>query len=98
MRPRVSRSPGRAACVASADAAKTAASSKGRFAGGREYELTFNTTAFNSTDSARPGGFGAFAKVLEDAKIANPNARFEIVSDADRRRSRDSRPAAGEAS
>ena len=30
----------------------------GRFAGGREYELTFNTTAFNSTEKPRPGHLG----------------------------------------
>ena len=72
----------------SAGAAKTAASSKGRFAGGREYELTFNTTAFNSTDTPAQVISAAFARVLEDSKIVNPTCTFR---DRERRRSSRSR-------
>ncbi len=73
-----------AGAVASGDAAKTAPPPKGRFPGGREYELTFNTTAFNSTETPAQVISAAFARVLENAKIVNPSARFEIVSDVDR--------------
>jgi SecD/SecF fusion protein len=69
--------------AAAGDAAKTAPKSGGRFAGGREYELTFNTTAFNSTEKPAAVISAAFAKVLEIAKIVNPTSRFEIVSDVD---------------
>lgn len=53
-----------------------------RFAGGREYELAFNTTAFNSTQTPAQVVSAEFARVLEAAKIANPSSRFEIVGAA----------------
>ena len=40
-----------APAAAAAGTTKTAAGPKTRFPGGREYELTFNTTAFNSTET-----------------------------------------------
>ena len=73
-----------AGAPATADAAKTAQAPVGRFAGGREYDLTFNTTAFNSTEGPAKVISAAFAKVLESASIVNPTSRFEIVSDVDR--------------
>ncbi len=73
-----------AGAAPSADAAKTAQAPVGRFAGGREYELTFNTTAFNSTEGPAKVISAAFARVLESANIVNPTSRFEIVSDVDR--------------
>ncbi len=51
-----------------------------RFVGGREYDLEFNTTAFNSTQTPPQVVSAAFVKVLESAKITNPTSRFEIVS------------------
>lgn len=50
-----------------------------RFAGGRQYELKFNVTAFDSAQSADQVVAAEFAKVLDTAKIANPTSRFEIV-------------------
>lgn len=50
-----------------------------RFAGGRQYELQFNTMAFNSTQTSEQVIAAEFAKVLEADKIANPNTRFEVV-------------------
>ncbi len=73
-----------AAAVESGDAAKAAQPSGGKFAGGREYDLTFNTMAFNSTEPPAKVISNAFAKVLENAKIVNPTSRFEIVGDVDR--------------
>jgi SecD/SecF fusion protein len=73
-----------AGAAPSADAAKTAQPPSGRFVGGREYDLTFNTTAFNSTEGPAKVIAAAFAKVLESANIVNPTSRFEIVSDVDR--------------
>ncbi len=61
-----------------ADPAKTAPAPSVRFAGGREYELDFNTTAFNSTQSPAEVVSAEFAKVLTKANITNPEARFEI--------------------
>ncbi len=49
-----------------------------RFAGGREYALDFNTTAFNSTQSPAQVVSAEFVKVLAAAKITNPESRFEI--------------------
>ena len=55
-----------------------------------EYDLSFNTTAFNSTQTPAQVVAAEFAKVLESAGIANPTSRFEIVgrprADADVRR------------
>ena len=49
-----------------------------RFAGGREYELDFNTTAFNSTEAPAEVVSAEFVKVLKQADIANPETRFEL--------------------
>ncbi|OJW20738.1 MAG: preprotein translocase subunit SecD [Planctomycetales bacterium 71-10] len=51
-----------------------------RFAGGREYELSFNTTAFNSTQPPAQVVSAEFARVLDAAGIVNPTSRFEIVA------------------
>ncbi len=59
-------------------AGKTAATPTARFAGGREYELDFNTTAFNSSESPPELVSAEFVKVLKLANIANPETRFEI--------------------
>jgi SecD/SecF fusion protein len=60
----------------------TAAGAAGtnRFAGGRQYELKFNTTAFNSTQTPAQVVSAEFSKVLEAAKLDNPTTRFEIVA------------------
>jgi SecD/SecF fusion protein len=60
-------------------AAKGAAAGSDRFAGGSRYELKFNTTAFNSTQSPAQVVSAEFARVLEAAKIDNPAARFDVV-------------------
>jgi SecD/SecF fusion protein len=62
----------------SAAEAGTAEATAPRFAGGREYDLNFNTTAFNSTQSPAQVVSAEFAKVLGAAKITNPDSRFEI--------------------
>src|SRR5262249_5511103 len=49
-----------------------------RFAGGREYLLKFNTTAFNTTQSPAQFVSAEYVKILNDAKITNPESRFEI--------------------
>jgi SecD/SecF fusion protein len=64
---------------ATGEAAKTSTSTATRFTGGREYPLSFNTTAFNSTQKPELVVAAEFSKVLEAAKIVNPTARFEIV-------------------
>lgn len=51
-----------------------------RFAGGRQYELSFNTTAFNSTQPPAQVVSAEFTRVLEAAEIANPGSRFEVVA------------------
>jgi len=62
-----------------ADAGKTAPAPTTRFTSGREYELEFNTTAFNSKEQSAADVVSAeFAKVLSQSKIANPETRFEI--------------------
>jgi SecD/SecF fusion protein len=63
-----------------AGASKTGSTLAARFAGGRAYPLNFNTTAFNSAQAPTQVVGAEFAKVLEAAGIANPSARFEIVS------------------
>lgn len=55
-----------------------------RFAGGRQYELDFNTTAFNSTQAPSQVVSAEFAKLLEAAGVANPTSRFEILNAPDR--------------
>jgi SecD/SecF fusion protein len=69
---------------APAGAGKAAAAVTTRFAGGREYELTFNTTAFNSAQTPAQVVSAEFSRVLDEAKIANPTSRFEIMNAADR--------------
>jgi SecD/SecF fusion protein len=59
-------------------AAATGDASTTRFSGGREYELSFNTTAFNSTQSPSQVVGAEFVKVLNQAQITNPESRFEI--------------------
>jgi len=73
-----------AGAPASAEAGKAAAAVTNRFAGGREYELSFNTTAFNSAQTPAQVVAAEFARVLEEAKISNPTSRFEILNAADR--------------
>ncbi|WP_165246542.1 protein translocase subunit SecD [Paludisphaera soli] len=68
--------PAPAAAAAGAKAPSTIAA---RFAGGREYELAFNTTSFNSTQPPAQVVSAEFARVLDAAGIVNPNSRFEIV-------------------
>ena len=75
----------RAAPSRPATAAAAAPAPVDRFAGGRKYDLKFNTTAFNSTQSPAQVVAAEFAKVLEAAKIANPTSRFEIVGPPPRR-------------
>ena len=65
-----------------AEAAKTGTTLATRFAGGRQYELGFNTAAFNSTQAPAQVVSAEFAKVLEKSGIANPTARFEILTPA----------------
>ena len=75
--------PTAAALPQATDSTKTAAPTPaGRMVGGREYELAFNTTAFNSTEPPAQVISAAFARVLENAKILSP--RFEIKNAADR--------------
>jgi SecD/SecF fusion protein len=70
--------------IAPADAAKpaTQAAPVGRFAGGRQYELKFNTAAFSGAESPAQLVSAEFVKVLEAAKIDNPTTRFEVVAPA----------------
>ncbi len=83
---RVEMSVGEAKPIASgpvpsgAGAARTGTTLANRFAGGRQYELGFNTAAFNSTQAPAQVVTAEFAKVLEKSGIANPTARFEILS------------------
>ncbi|MHC5543460.1 protein translocase subunit SecF, partial [Singulisphaera rosea] len=52
-----------------------------RFAGGRQYLLKFNTLTFNSSLPPAQVVSTIFAnEVLDKAKIANPNSRFEIIN------------------
>ncbi len=54
-----------------------------RFAGGREYLLSFNAAAFNSTQAPAQVVSAELIKVLEKAGIANPSTRFEIQAPAE---------------
>jgi SecD/SecF fusion protein len=54
----------------------------GRFAGGNEFTLKFNTTAFHSTQSPAQAVATVFNRVLSQAGIVNPSTRFEIVAPA----------------
>jgi SecD/SecF fusion protein len=83
---RVEMTVGEAKVIPSALAAgpaKTGAVLTARFAGGREYPISFNTTAFNSAQAPAQVVGAEFAKVLEAAGIANASTRFEIVSQAE---------------
>ncbi len=53
-----------------------------KFAGGRKYDLKFNTTAFNNPQTPAQVISAEFIKVLEAAKIDAPSSRFEIVAPA----------------
>jgi SecD/SecF fusion protein len=68
---------------AGGDAAKTASVAAPRFVGGRENELSFNTTAFNSTQTPAQVVSAVFTRVLEKDSIPNPGSRFEIIPAAD---------------
>ncbi len=48
------------------------------FAGGREYDLRFNTRSFNSTLSPDQVVSAEFVKVLEKAGITGPETRFKL--------------------
>jgi SecD/SecF fusion protein len=62
------------------DAAKAATPvAVNRFAGGRQYELKFNTTTFNSSQPPAQVVSTIFANVLAKDAIANPTSRFEII-------------------
>ncbi|HZW30860.1 MAG TPA: protein translocase subunit SecF, partial [Isosphaeraceae bacterium] len=68
------------ASAAAGEAGKAAAATTPiRFAGGRQYQLNFNTTAFNSTETPAKVVSAEFAKVLKLAQIVNPESRFEIT-------------------
>ncbi|WP_165230393.1 protein translocase subunit SecD [Aquisphaera insulae] len=54
----------------------------GRFAGGREYPLSFNTAAFNSTQSPEKVVSAEFERILQAAGIATPSTRFQVDSAA----------------
>ncbi|WP_337176057.1 protein translocase subunit SecD [Paludisphaera sp.] len=71
--------PGAPAPAAGAEPKAPTASA--RFAGGREYELAFNTTAFNSTQPPAQVVSSEFARVLSAAGIANPTSRFEVLAE-----------------
>jgi SecD/SecF fusion protein len=73
-----------AAAPPAGQAAKTKPAVSTRFAGGREYELSFNTTAFNSEQSPAQVVSAVFARVLESAHIANPSSRSEFTSGPER--------------
>jgi SecD/SecF fusion protein len=74
--------PAPAASTPAGTAEAPAAPAAERFAGGRRYELKFNTTAFNSTQAPAQVVTAEFARVLENAKIDNPTSRFEITPTA----------------
>ncbi len=64
-----------------AQAAPAADATTPRFAGGREYDLLFNTAAFNSSNQTPQQVVAAeFVKVLAKAGITNPDSRFEIAA------------------
>jgi len=65
-----------------ADAAKPGTATPSlvnRFAGGRQYDLSFNTTSFNSTQPPAQVVAAEFSKVLAASGLVNPNSRFEII-------------------
>src|SRR5262249_4136518 len=63
--------------IAAAPAAAPSDTAVARVASGREYELRFNTTAFNSAQSPSQVVSSEFVKVLGQAGITNPESRFE---------------------
>jgi SecD/SecF fusion protein len=66
--------------VAAAAPAVVKAGEAERFAGGRQYELKFNTKAFSSAQEPADVVKSEFVKVLAAAKIDNPSSRFEVVA------------------
>jgi SecD/SecF fusion protein len=62
-----------------ADAKAATPALASRFAGGQEYTLRFNTTAFHTTQSPAQAVANVFSQVLSRAGIANPSSRFEVV-------------------
>lgn len=72
--------PGSTAPAASGAEQAAAPATTTRFAGGRQYELKFNTLALNSTQSPAQVVAGEFATILSKADIANPTSRFEVVA------------------
>ncbi|MFO0889663.1 MAG: protein translocase subunit SecD [Isosphaeraceae bacterium] len=71
-----------AAAPAAGNAPSSGAALTSRFGGGREYPLSFNRAAFNSTQEPAKLVASEFSKVIEAAGIANPNARFEVAEAA----------------
>lgn len=68
---------GKATPIAAAPAdakAKDTSTPDARFAGGRSYELTFNSPQSASAIA------GIFRRVLTEGQVANPDARFELVN------------------
>jgi SecD/SecF fusion protein len=59
-----------------------AAAPLGRFAGGQEVALHFNTTAFHTTQSPAQAVTTVFSKVLAGDNIASPASHFEIIAPA----------------
>ena len=66
--------------VAAAAPAVVKAGEAERFAGGRQYKLTFNTKAFSSAQEPADVVKNEFIKVLTAARIDNPSSRFEVVA------------------
>jgi SecD/SecF fusion protein len=67
---------GSSAAPAPAGTARPAATD--RFAGGQEFTLRFNTTAFQGTQSPAQVVSSVFSRVLTQAGIAQPGIRFEV--------------------
>jgi SecD/SecF fusion protein len=77
---RVQLSVGAPQPVAAAAPAVVKAGEAERFAGGRQYELKFNTKAFSSAQEPADVVKSEFVKVLAAARIDNPSSRFEVVA------------------
>ncbi|HKM52668.1 MAG TPA: protein translocase subunit SecF, partial [Isosphaeraceae bacterium] len=73
-------SPSPIAGTSTAEPSKNSPALITRFAGGREYPLSFNAAAFNSNQAPAQVVSAELIKVLEKAGIANPSTRFEIES------------------
>ena len=72
--------PGKPASTPPAKDATVAVESISDFAGGREYTLTFNTSAFSDTQKPADLVSAEFTKVLEKNQIAIPTSHFKIVT------------------